>query len=217
MTTKTQASPRRARARRGEGEKLRAEIIAAAERILIRTADEEAVSIRAVADAIGVTSPSIYLHFADKNDLLFAVCERHFELLDTTLQSASARASDPVESLKLRGKAYVRFGIEHPEQYRILFMRKPAHTPENFGDERLMKTASFDHTVEAVQRCIDAGYMDGEATGIAITLWSLVHGLTSLLIAKPDFPWPPLEQLVDTVCGAPFEGLLKKPPKRSTR
>ena len=205
------AATRRVRARRGEGEKLREQIIEAAERILLRTADEEAVSIRAVADAIGVTPPSIYLHFTDKNDLLFAICERHFELLDKAMETAGARTSDPIESIKLRGIAYVNFGLEHPEQYRILFMRKPADTPAGFKDERLMKSASFDHVVEAVQRCVDAGLMEGDARMHALFLWALVHGLTSLLISKPDFAWPPVDALIESVCGAPFEGLAKKP------
>jgi len=65
---------RRRRAPRGQGRKLREEILAAAERLLRETGDQEAVSIRAVADAVGVTPPSIYLHFADKTDLIFAIC-----------------------------------------------------------------------------------------------------------------------------------------------
>ena len=61
---------RRTRARRGEGERLREEILDAAERLLIETGNRDAVSIRAVAEAVGVTPPSIYLHFADKTELL---------------------------------------------------------------------------------------------------------------------------------------------------
>jgi AcrR family transcriptional regulator len=56
---------RRRRARRGEGEKLREEILEAAERLLLQTGSEEMVQVRAVAEAVGVTPPSIYLHFAD--------------------------------------------------------------------------------------------------------------------------------------------------------
>ena len=67
---------RRSRSRRGEGDLLCDEILAAAERILIETNDQAALSIRAIASAVGVTPPSIYLHFADRNDLVFAVCER---------------------------------------------------------------------------------------------------------------------------------------------
>ena len=202
------AAVRRQRAPRGQGDRLRDEILRAAEHLLIETGDRDAVSIRAVAEAVGVTPPSIYLHFADKSELLFAVCEKHFELLDRQLEEAAAESDDPLESLRLRGQAYVKFGLEHPEHYRILFMGKPEDTPEDFGDERLRQSASFDHLVAGVQRCIDTGVLSDDAGLIALGLWSVVHGVTSLLIAKPDFPWPPVDQLVDHVLNVQMEGLL---------
>src|SRR5581483_12470957 len=69
----------RKRAARGQGQLLREEIIAAAERLLIERGSEDAVSIRAIADAVGVTPPSIYMHFADKDELFMAVCEARFD------------------------------------------------------------------------------------------------------------------------------------------
>jgi AcrR family transcriptional regulator len=81
------SSPRRSRARRGEGDRLREQILEAAEHLLIQTGNEEAVTIRAVAEAVGVTPPSVYLHFADKDDLLFAICERHFARLAQVMQT----------------------------------------------------------------------------------------------------------------------------------
>ena len=74
-------TPARTRARRGEGERLREEILDVAEDLLVSTGDENAVSIRAIAQRVGVTPPSIYLHFADKESLLWAVCEREFRPL----------------------------------------------------------------------------------------------------------------------------------------
>jgi AcrR family transcriptional regulator len=207
VTLTPPATPRRHRARRGEGEKLREEILAAAERLLMESGDEDAVSIRAVADAVGVTSPSIYLHFEDKNELLFAVCESHFAKLDEFMERAGAEASDPLEELRLRGRAYVQFGLEHPEQYRILFMRKPAATPEGFQDERLRPMAAFDHHLAAVQRCIDAGAIKGDPVFVAIALWAAVHGITSLLLAKPDFSWPDRDRMIDYVLSVPIFGL----------
>ena len=204
----TEAKTKRRRAPRGQGERLGEEILAAAERLLVETGDEEAVSIRAVADAVGVTPPSIYLHFADKNELMFAVCERQFERLDREMEAAAATSEDPLESLRLRGKAYVRFGLKNPEQYRILFMGKPKASPEGFDEERLREAASFDHLVAAVQRCMDAGAIpQSDAFFVALGMWIAVHGLTSLLIAKPDFPWPGAEDLVDHFCSVHVAGL----------
>ena len=204
----TTTKPKRRRAPRGQGERLREEILAAAERLLVETGDEEAVSIRAVADAVGVTSPSIYLHFSDKNALLFAVCERQFERLDAALEEAASRSDDPLESLRLRGRAYVQFGLDNPEHYRILFMGKPASSPEGFDEERLRGAASFDHLVGAVRRCMDAGVIPaGDAFFVAVGMWIAVHGLTSLLVAKPDFEWPDIDGLVDHLCTVQVLGL----------
>ncbi|MFN2543641.1 MAG: TetR/AcrR family transcriptional regulator [Actinomycetota bacterium] len=207
MTPEAVASRRR-RAPRGQGERLREEILSAAERLLIDTGDEQAVSIRAVADAVGVTPPSIYLHFGDKKELMFAVSERQFERLDRVTEEAAAGSTDPLESLRLRGKAYVQFGRDNPEQYRILFMGKSEASPPGFDEDRLRGLVSFDHLVGAVQRCMDAGAIpQTDAFFVALGMWIAVHGLTSLLIAKPDFPWPDPAGLVDHFCSVHVAGL----------
>jgi len=210
----TSPSPRRARARRGEGERLRSEILAATERLLVQTGDLEAVSIRAVADAVGISPPSIYLHFADKNELLWAVCERHFAALDEVIEQAAAGIADPIESLLLRGRAYIRFGVENPEPYRILFMSKPTATPENFPPERILQSAAFDHLVQAVVRAIAAGDLAGDPTIVSIGLWAAGHGITSLFISKPDFPWPDKDQVIDRLLWTQIEGLATPKARR---
>lgn len=203
-----ESTSRRTRARRGEGERLRDEIIEAAERLLIETGSEDAVSIRAVAEAVGVTPPSIYLHFADKNELIFEVCEKHFDQFDRYLEAAAGESDEPLESLRLRGRAYVQFGLDHPEHYRILFMGKPGETPVDFEETRMRRIASFDHLVHGVQRCIDAGVITAaDPLMIAVGMWAAVHGITSLLISKPGFPWPELDRLLDHVLTVQIRGL----------
>ncbi len=205
-------APRRRRAPRGQGERLREEIIDATERLLIEKGDQDAVSIRAVADAVGVTPPSIYLHFADKNDLIFAVCERHFARFDAVLQEARDAHEDPVQSLLACGHAYVRFGLENPEQYRILFMTKPQQTPDSWTAEKVMGSAAFEHLVEAVAEAIEAIGVQPrpDPVFVSISLWSIAHGITSLLLTHPNFPWPDQEQLVGYVLRMPVEGLVPR-------
>lgn len=202
---------KRARAKRGEGDKLRAQIMSAANALLIETGDQEAVSIRAVADRVGVTPPSIYMHFADKNDLLFAVCEGHFDELDRAVEKAAEGIDDPLVALHRRGRAYVQFGLDNPEQYRILFMSKPAAAPEGFQEERLKGSASFDHLVAAVEQVIKAGFFQGDATTISICLWVSVHGITSLLLSHPNFPWPDIDKTIESVIEVTVRGLAAKP------
>ena len=86
-------SLRRRRAPRGSGDLLRDEILDAATELLLDTGHAKAVSIRSVAERVGVTPPSIYLHFQDKDALLDAVCARYFDKLDEEMQRVSAGQS----------------------------------------------------------------------------------------------------------------------------
>jgi AcrR family transcriptional regulator len=197
----------RPRSRRGEGERLREEILDVAEQLVVKAGNADAVSIRAIADAVGVTPPSIYLHFPDKEALVFAVSERRFEEFDNTIESAGATTDDPIESLRRRGRAYVQFGLEHPEAYRVLFMTTyPGDDP--LDALRGAGARSFQHLVDAVQRGIDAGALRPvDPLLAAIGVWTSVHGITSLLISMPEFPWPDREKLLDHVCDTQIRGL----------
>ena len=188
----------RRRARKGDGDLLREEILEATERLLLETGSEEAVSIRSVAHATGVTPPSIYRHFTDKAHLLFEVCERQFRLLDEVIEEAVAGIDDPVEALRARGRAYVRFGMEHPEHYRIMFMGPAYARPDQWED--VLATGSFGHLVEGIQAAVDAGRLrpGPDAFTTALHVWANIHGLTSLLVARPTLPWPDLDQLVES-------------------
>jgi AcrR family transcriptional regulator len=157
-----------------------------------------------------VTPPSIYLHFADKNDRIFAVCERYFDELDRVSSAAARGSDDPVESLLLRGRAYVRFGLDNPEPYRVIFMRKPTATPLPWQYEKIVSSSAFGHLVEDVTRAVDAGQVEGDPMLVSVSLWSAVHGITSLLISKPGFPWPDLDLIVDQVIRTALLGVIPR-------
>ena len=201
-------SQRRSRARRGEGDRLRDEILEAAEALLIATNDQSALSIRAISAAVGITPPSIYLHFADRNDLLFEVCERHWRQLEQAMAEAVEGIADPIGRIRARGRAYLRFGLERPEHYRILMMSRPDDTPDRFCDERLAGTAGIEVIASEVAAAIAAGDLpEQDPFEAACLLWIAVHGLVSLLIAKPHFPFPPVEQLFEDLAGLSLGGL----------
>ena len=195
----TQPAPPRKRAARGQGAVLHGEVLRAAMDLLSETGDEDAVSVRAVAQRVGVSVPSIYLHFADKQALLDAVCGQVFEDLHVAMRAACADATDPLDALRRQGVAYVQFAVGHPEQYRITMMRPPADSDKHGGDT--VAGGAFGHLLEAVGLCVEAGVLEGQPLVLGLQLWATAHGLASLLIAKPGFPWPPLEDLVDsTIC-----------------
>lgn len=186
MTTAA-AHPRR-RARRGEGERLREEILVAARELLADTQDADAVSVRSVAERVGVSTPSIYLHFSDKAALLDAVCEAVFADLDKLMEEAAAETDDPFDGLRVRGLAYARFALDNPEQYRLAMMRMPAHGEHHpFTAEDIVAGPTYHHLTTAVQRCIDVGvFAPGtDPSHIATSLWASAHGAVSLCLAKP--------------------------------
>ena len=206
MTTTT-----RRRSRRGEGDKLRDEILEVAERLLVQTGNEDAVSIRAIADAVGCTPPAIYMHFKDKDELFFAVCAQRFEEFDRYVNQDEG--DDPLQTLKVRGKAYIRFGLEHPEHYKLLMMVPKTKLASELGPASPGMPA-FLHLVEAVQRCIDAGSIsdDHSATQIALALWSACHGITALLITFTNFEHfvegGDVNDVIELLLDVQLEGLL---------
>ena len=212
----------RQRARRGQGDRLRGEILDAAEQLLIETADESAVSIRAIADRVGVTPPSIYRHFADKDTLLQAVCREVFVRLDDTLEKAAAGATDAFDELMRKGRAYIEFGLTHPESYRILFMLKKGHTaapPEGVDATDLPGSNAFLHLQETVHRVLELGGPDGpkpDEYAMTCSVWTAVHGITSLRIGLPDFPWPSIEEQLGLIA-APWREALCPNEGRTTR
>ncbi|MEO3874606.1 TetR/AcrR family transcriptional regulator [Nonomuraea sp. B12E4] len=175
---------RRVRARRGEGPLLREEILRAAEDLLAESGTEDALTLRAVALRAGVSTPSVYLHFADKEALVEAVCLRVWDELGR-LFTENLGGGDPFLALGRCARAYARFALDHPVQYRVLMMR-PSAAP----GVPPAAAECFRHMVNAVAACVETRVFEGDPEEVALGLWSAVHGCVSLLIAQPGFPWP---------------------------
>jgi AcrR family transcriptional regulator len=200
----TQTTSRRKRASRGSGEQLRAEIVDATKDLLAESANSDAVSIRMVADAVGVTSPSIYLHFADKDALIEAVVSDVFAELDEAMMAAGAAVEHPLGKLRAYGQAYVKFAVEHPEHYRVATMERCPTEGQPGHLDMVLADAAFVHFMATVQECMDAGiFAKGDPLPITLQLWSSAHGIASLMIAKPYLPWGDVEAAADPVlCAA---------------
>jgi AcrR family transcriptional regulator len=188
---------KRRRAPRGSGEQLREEILDATTELLLEIGHAKAVSIRSVAQRVGVTPPSIYLHFADKDALLDAVCARYFEKLDEEMQRVAADQPSTIDVLRAQGLAYVRFALKTPELYRIAMMGESR--PGNDVDVALNSSA-FVHMLTSVEALIAEGiYPPGDATALALELWTAVHGISALLTSRPYLPWGDAEEFADRV------------------
>lgn len=191
---------KRRRAPRGSGDQLREEILDATTDLLLESGTAKEVSIRSVAVRVGVTPPSIYLHFADKDALLDAVCARYFEKLDEEMQSVAAGQPSTIEVLRAQGLAYVRFAMKTPELYRIATMGESR--PGSDVDIAL-NSAAFVHLRAAVEGLMAEGiYAPGDSTAMALELMTVAHGVAAMLISKPYLPWGDVEDFADRVLTA---------------
>lgn len=202
----------RSRSAKGKGGQLRTEIVAAAEELMTELGGSEKVSVRAISDRVGVTPPSIYMHFGDKEEVLFAACARRCEDLHARLADAFATSEDPVESLRAGADAYVRFGLDHPEQYRMVFMSHRGKAEAEVELDEVPGLSAFYLLVRAVQRCIEDELLrdDIDAFSASVSLWVALHGLTAALISHPEFPFLPLERTIEDLSEVALKGLLRR-------
>ncbi len=190
------AAERRPRNPRGKGERLKEDILQSAAELLAELGDARLLTMRAVAAAVGVTPPSLYLHFSDKAELLEAVVARGFRSFDALLEDAGEQASSPCEALRQRCLAYVDFALDRPGEYRVLFSAVGLG-PQALGKESNRPhpgAASFLALVRSVEACTRG---NGDGFLRAIQLWSFLHGLVDLTITKPEFPCPAVNEVID--------------------
>jgi AcrR family transcriptional regulator len=175
--------PRGHRAAAGDGDLLRTQLLDAAERLLGEKGSLDAVSLRQVAREVGVSATSVYLHFADKLDLFIAVCSRRFEHLAVELRAAREGLTSPAEQLRASGTAYVRFGLERPVEYGVLFGALPMDVVfERVPQDELVGMQALDEMADIVAAGIAAGdFRDVDPFTAAIGLWAVVHGLVGAL------------------------------------
>lgn len=200
--------PKRARARnrRGEGGRLREDIVAAATELLDESGDERAITLRSVARRVGIAAPSIYPHFPDQPAIMLAVVRQEFDGLESSLRSALAEAGDdPRRRLRAVCDAYLEFARLHPERYRIMFggLWIPDLADSSLTEEDMaaLGAESMQILIDTLADCVSAGIVTStDASADAVALWVGLHGLAHQRAVSPSFPWPP--DIADRVVAA---------------
>ena len=208
--------------REREKQELRGLILETARELFVEQGYEQ-VSMRKIADRIEYSPTAIYLHFKDKESLLIELCQCDFRTLAEKFHTI-ARVKDPIERLRQAGHAYARFGFEHPNQYRMMFMTPhpqpaPGETDIQQGNPNEDAYAFLQHIVG---ECIEQKLFRREAKDldmVAQTIWAGIHGVVSLHIMQQNNPWidwRPVEKTVRLMIDVLIDGLLD-PAVRSNR
>lgn len=193
--------------REREKEALRQEILDAARDLFVQEGYEN-VSMRRIAEKIDYSPTTIYLYFEDKADLLFHICEETFTKLVTKGEKILAEKTDPLTKVKRIGRNYIEFGLKHPNHYKVTFMVQHSHEEMKKRYENSMGHRAFELLRSSVEECIKTGIFRKVDPGMASqALWAGVHGITSLLIAKPFFPWVEKQKTIALVLDSLCAGL----------
>jgi AcrR family transcriptional regulator len=184
---------------------LRTQILDVAREIVVREGFD-ALSMRKIAEAVGYSPASLYLHFASRDAIAHALCtEGHAQLLE--FLHAHDDVAEPGERLKAIAHAYVEFGKAHPAMYRLIFMQNPAYTEAAFDDV----PPAGETALSMLKRALALVH---HPAARAETLWAALHGIVSLsLMAQTAFT-APTEKLVDETLDLFLPAAVKKKPAR---
>jgi AcrR family transcriptional regulator len=195
--------------RKRQKENLRQEILDAARELFAREGYAN-VSMRKIADRIEYSPTTIYLYFKDKTELLTELCEETFAKLIQTQEKIVKNYSDPLVCLRKGMRAYVDFGVKHPNHYEVTLMTpivqylgKDIHPYEGSMGQK-----AFEYLRQGVAACMENKKIKkGDVDLISQSLWAGIHGITSLLIGHTDFPFVNKNKLIDNVIDTMIDGL----------
>ena len=207
--TRAHKPVRSARKAKGEGHARRGEILQAAERLFVECGYEGA-TIRKIADEVGVSSTALYMHFRDKSEILLEICEAGFAKLLALTEAIEAEAHSPRDAVKKRLQAYVTFGFENPNAYRLIYMTRPGEAGGAQAVAQRVGRSLFERFRDPLETLAAQGKLRVEPELAAQMLWSGAHGVVSLIITKPYFDWAPRERLVCGVLEALLNDLIRE-------
>lgn len=170
----------------------------------------DAVTMRKIAEKVEYSPTAIYLHFADKDALMIELSICDFQAFTAAFGQIP---SDLEPGLRLRGlgHALVRFALEHPNQYRLLFM-----TPRPEPSEEVIARKPAEDAYDLLCRAVEAAKAVGvvhpsrDLHETAQVLWGSMHGIVALHLVMPRkgrIPMVAVERLADEAMELLLAGL----------
>ncbi len=204
MHSRSAASPeiRRGSRRRADARRI---ILDSAEALL---ADDgyERFSIRRLTERCGYTAPTIYHHFERKRGLIDALLEERFHRLLVRARRVR-NGGEPVEFLRALLEVFLRFGLDNPTHYRLLYVPRTDAHPPPASSEKLR--ALFEAPL--AELAAEGRLRSADVEEAVQCIWSMLHGLVALQINRPDYAWSPT--LNAASIDAVLEGLIRRGPE----
>ncbi|NTU43305.1 MAG: TetR/AcrR family transcriptional regulator [Nitrospirales bacterium] len=190
-------------------ESLRQDILDAARNILI-TEGYARLSMRSIASRIEYSPTTIYLYFKNKEDILYFLCEEALERQLEVITAADKNESSPDLRLRSILKAYIDFGLSEPDRYKIIYMIDISQHVSTAS--LLAQGKAADKLRGIVRRRLDEVLIESGQTSdsecLFQAIWAHLHGIVSLLIGRPDFPWVDRNKLIETSIDITVKGFV---------
>ena len=207
---KSETPPVSVRKRKGQGPQRRAEILETAKQLFVEEG-YAATTIRRIAAKIGISSTALYVYFSDKDAILVEICDKTFAGLIVELDEVRRDTQDPLDALTKSLERYIRFGLDHPNEYELTFLTRRTKELQKLKPENeklgMQAFGRFRDCVDAVVRTGATNELDTER--LTQQLWAAIHGLVALLLLLSEFPWSEVNSLVDGHVNMLLQGVTK--------
>lgn len=141
----------------------------------------EAFSLRRVAEHIGYSPGALYRYFDDKDDLLFNVADEGFKLFRSAQGTAAASGGDLTGVLRAMAHAYIAFGMQYPNYYRLMFMERPDLLFKSRQDQATEWLKALSEYQEVFAAAVQTGvFRAGDPVAMSDAWWAMLHGIVAL-------------------------------------
>lgn len=168
-----------------EKEALKALILKGAKKLFLEKGIEQ-TTIRNIADEIDYSVGTVYVYFKDKNAILHDLHSIGFDELGGYFKDLFT-LEDPMERIRKMGFMYIKFALENPEMYDLMFnVKAPMEFLEKSENENWDEGANtFNYLKKTIEECISKGHFKGHnVEPLSFMIWSLVHGMCCLEIRQ---------------------------------
>ncbi|KQX00907.1 TetR/AcrR family transcriptional regulator [Flavobacterium sp. Root420] len=168
-----------------EKEALKALILKGAKKLFLEKGIEQ-TTIRNIADEIDYSVGTVYVYFKDKNAILHDLHSIGFDELGGYFKDLFT-LEDPMERIRKMGFMYIKFALENPEMYDLMFnVKAPMEFLEKSENENWDEGANtFNYLKKTIEECINKGHFKGHnVEPLSFMIWSLVHGMCCLEIRQ---------------------------------
>lgn len=142
------------------------------------------LSMRKIAGKVGVSATSIYLHFDSKDHLLHTLMEQAIDDLNTHLEQAIQGVQDPIEQLRVFGEAYLRYAVDNPQRYQIIFLVR-SDKMSRYPKEKFRRARKgYEMVEQTIRKGIEEGKLqDDQPRMAAYVFWAQLHGAMSVVLS----------------------------------